>query len=119
MAPHFFRASAHIGLLELPRTSILGHRGHTGAALDVGATLVGSSDENTGLMSAMSVRSLTALGHCALVTTVLMQCVEQTSRGSCPPLVGGLIEGGTVQRPPEVGGAPVFFFRYFYDKFSE
>ena len=49
---------------ELPRTSASGHREHTGAALDVGATLAGSSDETIGLMIGMSARSLTALGHC-------------------------------------------------------
>jgi hypothetical protein len=66
MAPHFCCASAHIGLSELPRTSVSGHCGQTEASLDVGATLAGSSDENIGLMSAMSARSLTALRHFAI-----------------------------------------------------
>ena len=51
MDPHFHDVSAYIGLFELPRTSVSGHRGLTGLSLDVGATLVGSSDENIGLMS--------------------------------------------------------------------
>jgi hypothetical protein len=68
MAPHFCYASAHIGLFELPRTSVSGHCGQTEASLDVGATLAGSSDENIGLMSGMSARSLTALRHFASCT---------------------------------------------------
>jgi hypothetical protein len=55
MDPLFRGASAHIGLLELPRTSVSGHSGQTVASLDVGATLAGSSDENIGFMSYMSV----------------------------------------------------------------
>jgi hypothetical protein len=51
---HFCGASAHIptniGLFEFPRTSVSGHIGQTGAPLDVGATLAGSSDENIGIM---------------------------------------------------------------------
>ncbi len=30
-----------------------------------------------------------------------VQCVKQTSRVSCPPVVEGVIEGVAVQRPPE------------------
>ncbi len=55
MALHFCGASAHIstniGLFEFPKTSVSGHKGQTGASLDVGPTLAGSSDENIGLMS--------------------------------------------------------------------
>ena len=40
-----------------------GHRGRTGADLDLGTTLEGSSDEHLGLMSAMSTRPLTTLCH--------------------------------------------------------
>ncbi len=63
MAPHFCGASANIGLFELPRTSVSGHSGQTVVVLDVGATLAESSDENIGLMSGMSARSMIALGH--------------------------------------------------------
>jgi hypothetical protein len=45
MVPHFYDVSAHIGLFELSRTRVSGHHGRTGATLDVGATLVGSSDK--------------------------------------------------------------------------
>ena len=65
MALHFRCASAHIGIFELPRTSVSGHSGQTGTSLDVRARLAGSSDENIGLMSGMSARSLTALRHVA------------------------------------------------------
>ena len=63
MALYFRVASALIGLFEFPRTSVSGHRGRTGAAVDLQATLAGSSDEHLGLMSAMSARPLTALGR--------------------------------------------------------
>ena len=66
MDPHFSGASAHIGLFELPRTSVSGHHGRTEEVLDIGATLAGSSDKNLGLVSGMSPRPLTALGHVAL-----------------------------------------------------
>ena len=62
----FCGASAHIGLFELPRTSVSGHHGRTGAALDVGATLAGSSDENLGPTTGMCSRPLTALGYVSL-----------------------------------------------------
>ena len=65
MALHFRCASAHIGIFELPRTIVSGHSGQTGTSLDVRARLAGSSDENIGLMSGMSARSLTALRHVA------------------------------------------------------
>ncbi len=48
MTLHFRVESAHIGLFELPRTSVSGHNGQTGASLDVGTTLAGSSCENIG-----------------------------------------------------------------------
>ena len=38
---------------EETRTSVSGHHGRTGAVLDLGATLAGSSHEHLGLMSAM------------------------------------------------------------------
>jgi hypothetical protein len=65
MATHFCGASAQIGLLELARTRVSGHHGQTGASVDVGVTLAGSSDENIGLISGMSASSLTALRHFA------------------------------------------------------
>jgi hypothetical protein len=58
---HFRGASAHIGLFELPRTSVSGHIGQTGASLDVGATLAESSGENIGLMSGICAFSLIIL----------------------------------------------------------
>ena len=61
MALYFRVASAHIDLFELPRTSVSGHNGQTGASLDVGATLAGSSGENIGLMSGICVSSLIVL----------------------------------------------------------
>jgi hypothetical protein len=66
MKPAFCGLSAHIGLFELPRTSVSGHHGRTEEVLDIGATLAGSSDENIGLVSGMSARPLTALGHVSL-----------------------------------------------------
>ena len=66
MVLQFRFASAHIGLFELPRTSVSGHHERTGAALDVGVTLAGSSDENLGLMTGMCARPLTALGYVSL-----------------------------------------------------
>jgi hypothetical protein len=38
------------------------------------------------------------------------QCVKQTSKVSSPPVVEGLIEGGTVQRPPEALWRSRIFF---------
>jgi hypothetical protein len=67
----FCGASAHIGLFELPRTSVSGHHGRTGEVLDVGATLAGNSDENLGLVGGMSARPLSALGHVARKATPL------------------------------------------------
>jgi hypothetical protein len=65
--PTFFcGTSAHIGLFELPRASVSGHHGRTGAALDVGATLAGSSDENLGPTTGMCARPLKALGYVSL-----------------------------------------------------
>ena len=66
MTLHFRGASAHIGLFELPRTSGSGHSGQTGASLDVGATLAGSSDENIGLMSGICAFSLIVLALVAI-----------------------------------------------------
>ena len=43
-----------------------GHRGPTGAAVDLGATLAGSSDCRLSKMRACSVRPLPALGPGAL-----------------------------------------------------
>jgi hypothetical protein len=39
------------------------------------------------------------------------QCVKQSSRGSCPPVSGGVIRRGTVQRSPEAWWN--FFLGYF------
>ena len=71
---HFRGASAHIGLFELPRKSVSGHSGQTGAShrvfvlerierecLDVGATLAQRSGENIGLMSGICAFSLIVL----------------------------------------------------------
>jgi hypothetical protein len=55
------REHAH-RLFEEPRTSVSGHRGRTGAALDLGATLAGSFDSKLSTMRAFSDRPLTALG---------------------------------------------------------
>jgi hypothetical protein len=66
MVPHFCGASAHIGLLELPRTSVSGHHGQTGVSLDVGVTLAGSSDENLDPTTGMCVRPLTVFGYVCL-----------------------------------------------------
>ena len=59
------REHAH-RLFEEPRTSVSGHRGRTGAALDLGATLAVSFDSNLSKMRAFSDRLLTALGPGAL-----------------------------------------------------
>ena len=62
--PRIFAARAHTSVFfEEPSTSVSGHRGRTGAAVDLQATLAGSSDEHLGLMSVMSARPLTALGR--------------------------------------------------------
>ena len=61
MVLHFRVASEHIGLFELPRTSVSGHIGQTRASLDVGATLAGSSGENIGLMSGICAFPLIVL----------------------------------------------------------
>jgi hypothetical protein len=61
MALHFRVASAHIDLFELPRTSVWGRRGQTGASLDMGTTLEGSSCENIGLTSGICAFSLIVL----------------------------------------------------------
>jgi hypothetical protein len=66
MNPAFCGSSAHIGLFELPRTSVSGHHGRTEQVLDIVATLAGILDKNLGLVSGMSPRPLTALGHVAL-----------------------------------------------------
>jgi hypothetical protein len=52
----FFRHQCAHGSLR-SRTSVSGHIGQTGASLDVGVTLMGSLDENIGLMSGMTVRA--------------------------------------------------------------
>jgi hypothetical protein len=59
------RERAH-RLFEEPRTSVSGHRGRTGAALDPGATLAGSFDSKLSKMRALSYRLITALGPGAL-----------------------------------------------------
>ena len=64
--PHFYGDIVDIGLFDFPRTSGSGHHGRMGASLDVGTTLAGSSDENIGLISGMSARSLTAIRHFAV-----------------------------------------------------
>ena len=69
---HFCGASAHIGLFELPRTSVSGHIGQTGVYLDVGATLAGSSGENTGLMSGICAFSLIVLVLVAIGKSALL-----------------------------------------------
>ena len=75
--PRIFAARAHTSaFFEEPSTSVSGHRGRTGAALDLQATLAGSSDEHLGLMSAMSARPLTTLGH-----DVTHRCVLSTFFG--------------------------------------
>jgi hypothetical protein len=79
MVPYFCGASAHIGLFELSRTSVSGHSGLTEASLDVGTTLAGSSDENIGLMSGMSARSLTALRHFPIGKSVPLHFREGVS----------------------------------------
>jgi hypothetical protein len=43
----FCGTSSHIDLFELTRTSVSGHHGRTGTALDVGTTLAGSSDDKS------------------------------------------------------------------------
>ncbi len=58
----FLRREHGHGLFEEPRTSVSGHRGRTGAALDLGATLAGSFDSKLSKMRAFSDRPLTALG---------------------------------------------------------
>ena len=73
--PRIFAARAHTSpFFEEPSTSVSGHRGRTGAALDLQATLAGSSDEHLGLMSAMSARPLTALGHNVTHRCLLSAC---------------------------------------------
>jgi hypothetical protein len=59
MNPAFCGSSAHIGLFELPRTSVSGHHGRT--------------EED--LVSVMSARPLTALSHVSLgkATTLYFQ----------------------------------------------
>jgi hypothetical protein len=80
MNPAFCGASAHIGLLELPRTSVSGHNGRTGEVLDVGATLAGSSDENPGLVSGMSARPLIALGRVVSLNLVYFQQYKKRAK---------------------------------------
>ena len=63
---HFCGASTHIGRFEEPKARGCGHRGRTGAAVDLGATLAGSSDCKLSKMRVYSVRPLTALGPGAL-----------------------------------------------------
>jgi hypothetical protein len=48
------------------------------------------------------------------------QCVNQSSRGSCPPVSGGVIRRGNVQRPPEALRRSRIFFRRLLriDQFS-
>jgi hypothetical protein len=43
-AAHFCCASTHIGRFEEPKARGWGHRGRTGEAVDLGATLAGSSN---------------------------------------------------------------------------
>jgi len=66
MTPYFILSTSYfilsIGLFEESRTSVSG-RGRTGATFDLGETLTGSSDEKLGLMSGMSARPLTMIGH--------------------------------------------------------
>jgi hypothetical protein len=47
------------------------------------------------------------------VWAVQEQCVKQSSRMSCQPLIEGVIGRGTAQRPPEwLCGAAKFFFLF-------
>ena len=66
MVPHFLRRERAHRPFELPRASVSGHHRRTGAALDVRATLAGSSDENLGPTTGMCARPLTALGYVSL-----------------------------------------------------
>jgi hypothetical protein len=59
------REHAH-RLFEEARTSVSGNHRRPRAALDLGATLAGSSNQNISVMSAFSDRLLTALGPGAL-----------------------------------------------------
>ncbi len=53
----------------------------------------------------------------SLLDSCVFQCVKQSSRGSCPPVSGGVIRRGTVQRPPEA--LAKFFSRLLrIDQFS-
>ncbi len=61
----FLRRERAHRLFEEPRTRVSGHRGRTGAALDLGATLAGSSGQNISA-SGLSEHPLTALGPGAL-----------------------------------------------------
>jgi len=55
-----------MGWFEEPKVRGWGHRGRTGAAVDLGATLAGSSDCRLSKMRACSVRLLPTLGPGAL-----------------------------------------------------
>ncbi len=58
---HFCGANTHIGWFEEPKARDCGHRGPTGAAVDLRATLAGSSDYRLSKMRPCSVRPLPAL----------------------------------------------------------
>ena len=79
--PRIFAARAHKSpFFEEPSISVSGYGGRTGAAVDLQATLAGSSDEHLGLMSAMSARPLTALGrdvtHRCLLSDVMRTALK-------------------------------------------
>ena len=64
--PHIFAGARTSGRFEEPKAWGWGHRGRTEAAVDLGATLAGSSDCRLSKMRACSGRPLPALGPGAL-----------------------------------------------------
>ncbi len=115
MALHFRVASAHIGLFELPRTSVSGHSGQMGASLDVGATLAGSSCENIGLMSGICAFSLIVLVLVAIGKSAPLH-FSRSSRGKKSSVTNDLFSisrekkeskpGRVVHLKMVVGGVP-------------
>ena len=65
MVPHFCGTSTCVGRFEESKSRGRGHHGRTGAALDLVATLTGSSD-NLSKMQGLSDRALTELGPVTL-----------------------------------------------------
>jgi hypothetical protein len=66
----------HRNRIEICSSTVSGHHGRTEEVLDIGATLAGSSDENLVLVSGMSARPLTALGHVSLGKTTPLHFQE-------------------------------------------